>query len=510
MLLRGLKFSFIKNIKIYVTIIFLFTLMLMPMVPAKADDAGRENKQPAKELKVTATASDKSNMAPILDWSYATTCIFAAPVSITISSSEPIEHLYIQWAKIPSSWDLEYTDGGEVKKVPCGTNGFLHEYVHVGEGSENIISVTLNLPAGSSICNIHAFGQGAVPDSVQVWKPHCDRADMLVLSTHADDEILFLGGVLATYAGGQDLDVQVIYFSDYTNGAVVREHEKLDGLWCVGVRNYPENAGFDDIYAADLAEAEKIFEYDKVLAWVVEMIRKYKPQVCIGQDTNGEYGHGAHQLTSKALLEGVNISAQSDRYPESAKKYGVWDVAKTYIHLYGENKITLNCREVLGGSKAGVSGNTALAVATNAYKQHVSQQWCWFYVSDEYKYSIAEFGLARTNVGADTGNDMMEHIKSYAVQEYEEESRQEESRQEESRLEESRMEQLRQDESVRESESIQRQEHEKQVQSKIIWIIIAAVLIVCGIAALILLASTMRAKKHKRRGNKKSNGKKRR
>ena len=103
----------------------------------------------------------------------------------------------------------------------------------------------------------------------------------------------------------------------------------------------------------------------------------------------------------------------SDKYPESAAEYGVWNVAKTYIHLYGENKIKLDCRPPLDN----LGGRTALEAATAAYKKHVSQQWCWFYVSDTYEYSISDFGLYRTTVGEDTGNDMMEHITSYEEQE---------------------------------------------------------------------------------------------
>ena len=61
-------------------------------------------------------------------------------------------------------------------------------------------------------------------------------------------------------------------------------------------------------------------------------------------------------------------------------------------------------------------GRTALEVASDAYKKHVSQQWCWFYVSDDYEYSCADFGMYRTTVGNDTGNDMMENVVSYEEQ----------------------------------------------------------------------------------------------
>jgi hypothetical protein len=89
-------------------------------------------------------------------------------------------------------------------------------------------------------------------------------------------------------------------------------------------------------------------------------------------------------------------------------------VPKTYLHLYGENKLRLDLRQkmdVLGGM-------TPLEVEKNAYLKHESQQWTWFYVDDEYEYSCAAFGLYRTTVGNDSGiNDMMENIVSYAEQE---------------------------------------------------------------------------------------------
>lgn len=93
--------------------------------------------------------------------------------------------------------------------------------------------------------------------------------------------------------------------------------------------------------------------------------------------------------------------------------YGTWDVPKTYLHLYTENKITMNLRLPL--SRMG--NRTSIEVQTAAYKKHVSQQWCWFYVSDDYEYSCADFGLYRTTVGNDTGNDMLENITTYEEQE---------------------------------------------------------------------------------------------
>lgn len=370
---------------------------------------GADSSVQASKVNINIVPANKESTAKIKDGSYSTSITFTADNTLTITpadANDRIYGLYITWAARPGEWTLTY-DGGTKK---CGRNAFLHEYVEIPEGTT---SAVIELSQKEKICNIDAYSAGTLPDDVQVWEPECARADMLVLSTHADDEILFLGGVLAQYAGEDKLDVQVVYFSNYFGGTVIREHEKLDGLWELGVRHYPVNGDFPDQYADDLAAAEKLYGHDEAAAFVVEQIRRFKPQVCVAQDTDGEYGHGTHKLTSAAMQEAVTVSMDSDKYPESAAEYGVWNVAKTYIHLYGENKIKLDCRQPLDN----LGGRTALEAATAAYKKHVSQQWCWFYVSDTYEYSISDFGLYRTTVGEDTGNDMMEHITSYEEQE---------------------------------------------------------------------------------------------
>ena len=117
-------------------------------------------------------------------------------------------------------------------------------------------------------------------------------------------------------------------------------------------------------------------------------------------------------LLAKTVCEAVDNSNDSSFCTDSVTSYGVWDTPKTYLHLYGENKLTMDLRQPLSN----MNGRTAVEVAKDAYLKHDSQQWCWFYVSDEYEYSCADFGLYRTTVGTDTGNDMLENIVTYEEQ----------------------------------------------------------------------------------------------
>lgn len=359
-----------------------FLLLLFILITFKCDIY-------ADQLDISPESSGVSSY--LTDGSYSTGNNYHSSDKITISSDSPISSVYIIWDSPVSEWTLDFNN----TSMKCGTYGFLHELVKLTSPST---SITINIEVDSRICGIYAFTEGELPDFVQDWKASCSETDILVFSTHADDEILFLGGILSTYGGEQGLPVQVCYMTNYWNGLRIREHEKLDGLWESGIKNYPVNGDFDDIYSETLEAAKSTYNYEDVLKYVTEQIRTFKPNVVVTQDLNGEYGHGGHMLLAAAVTEAVCNSMDASFYLEQAATLGTWDVPKTYLHLYDESPIWLDLNTPL--DKLG--GRTAIETSKDAYLKHVSQQWCWFYVSDTYQYSCAKFGLYRTTVGPDT------------------------------------------------------------------------------------------------------------
>lgn len=333
--------------------------------------------------------------------------------SIKISSSAGFSRIYIEWVNIPGEWTLKA--GG--KEFQCGQNGFQHEYVEL---PEDVTEAELCMTNASKIFLIKAFPKdGILPADVEVWEPQPEKADVLVFATHPDDDVLFLGGAIATLAEQTDLKIVVVHLMGYFNKTPVREHERMNGLWALGVKQYPQTGRFDAAHEGYRLYSGEWKGFFAINEYVTEMIRRFKPQIVITQDLNGEYGHIRHQRLAHAVADAVNKSMDPTFCPNSAAEYGAWDVQKTYLHLYGENKIVLDLRQPL----ACVGGKTALQAAKDAYKKHVSQQSGWFYVTDDpddprsSEINAAYFGLYRTTVGPDSGNDMMEHIVSYALQE---------------------------------------------------------------------------------------------
>jgi len=413
----------------------------------------------AEELSPELILSTGGDGANLKDKSHSTSYTFEEGATITVKATDntPLSGIYIIWDSPAVEWTLQ-TD---TVTLSCGQNGFLHEYISLDTPTASaVINISEN---NTRISDIRIFGEGMLPDDVQVWNPPCEKVDILLIPAHADDEILFLGGIIPTYAVVKDAQIQVAYMSEFWSSARIREHEKLDGLWEAGLRNYPVCGNFKDVYSETIEVAQEQYSLDDMVSYVTEQIRRFRPQVIVTHDQNGEYGHGFHMLTSKAVTIAVDAAPDASQYTDSASLYGTWDTPKTYLHLYGENKIRLDLRQPIEA----MGGRTALEIAADAYKKHVSQQWCWFYVSDDYKYSCADFGLYRTTVGNDTtGDDLLENLITYKVQQEEEERKAAELEQQRLELERQQALQLQKEKELEEQRKLelelQQQEESRQ------------------------------------------------
>jgi LmbE family N-acetylglucosaminyl deacetylase len=247
----------------------------------------------------------------------------------------------------------------------------------------------------------------------QDWLPPCQKADLLVVSAHPDDELLYFGGTIPTYAGERGLKVQVAYMAHGNDDT--RKIEAKNGLWLCGVKNEPVFLGFRDSYSKSLETAERQWGRDLVTKALVDLIRQFRPEVIVTHDLGGEYGHGAHRITASCMLDAVTQAADDSFYPDSLAAYGAWQVKKLYLHLYKENPVTMDWRQPLSAFQ----GQTALEIAQAAYNCHVSQLDYHQKVYDTGRYSSSEFGLAYTTVGPDEEkNDFFEHIDSKDLSTY--------------------------------------------------------------------------------------------
>ena len=267
--------------------------------------------------------------------------------------------------------------------------------------------ITLTMTAKDQrICTLRVYSAGEPDADTQIWDEQLTKTDLLVVSTHQDDELIFFGGTIPYYNLVEGRPTQVVYMADCSRS---RREDALKGLWVMGVRTYPEFINLLD---------ERIKSYDQTLAdWggadnvteqLVERIRRFRPEVIVTHDLNGEYGHNQHKVTARLMQDAIEAAADPARYPVSAQLYGTWQTKKLYLHLYAENQLYMDWEtpyEQLGGM-------TPMESAQLGYSKHVSQHK-YYQVRSKGQYDNALFGLAYSTVGLDTEgkNDMFEHIE---------------------------------------------------------------------------------------------------
>ncbi len=343
--------------------------------------------------------------------------------SITIhSESNNIKQLYIIY-ELSSQKGKLVSDKNE--EVILGSNGFLHEYVNLKTAASE---VTLTFDDDVNINEIDVFTDGETPYYVQKWVKET-KTDLMIFSTHADDEQLFFAGVMPTYIN-QGKKVHVVYLARHDVGSYYapnRLHEQLDGLWTLGVTDYPTFGLIPDAYSENIDVARSQmnsagFTDNDVIKFDVEQIRLYKPKVILGHDENGEYSHGQHILNTATLKEAV-FKAADQTYTEV--NLDAYNTPKFYIHLYDiDNKTELDYDIPLEK----YDGKTAYQVSKEGYSKHLSQQYTWFtrwlngnnneYTSSKQitKYNPAYWGLYKSEVGPDINrNDLFENIEEETI-----------------------------------------------------------------------------------------------
>ena len=349
---------------------------------------------------------------------------------VTIISDTPMYGLYICFRQMPSSFELqvkevpEETGDGEATEEPRwvtlkpGDTRFQHSFYTLDGISSVRIYSTQEGSHKMGINELFVFGAGEIPGWVQPWEETEEKADILFFAAHPDDELIFLGGAIPFYAAEMGKKVVVAYLS-WSNTA--RRSEALNGLWAMGVRHYPEFGGFRDSYSSQAKDAYKLLGRDKVLRWVTEMYRKHRPEVVVTHDLNGEYGHGQHKMMADAAIQGYDLAADPDKYPDLATAYGTWRAKKLYVHLYGDESI--QTRFDWNVPLESMGGKTGLEAASDAYALHATQASAkvkikgkWHLLSVEETgaaFSNTTFGLYASQVGPDeTHTDFLEHIET--------------------------------------------------------------------------------------------------
>lgn len=250
---------------------------------------------------------------------------------------------------------------------------------------------------------LRLFSAGEIdPERCRDWLPPCEKADILFVVAHPDDELLWFGGAIPSCADA-GRDAQVVYLTCET---IQRRQELLAGLWHCGVRHYPQINGWTDGRAKRETVLRRWNGEQAVLDSFVRMLRRFCPEVVVTHGTDGESGHIQHRLCAEFVQRALPLAADPAYLPEAGP---AWQVKKLYLH--GGDQPTLRMDWDLPLQSFG--GRSGLTLAREGFACHRSQNHKRYHVQAPGEENDSTlFTLVLTQVGEDQyGNDFFEHLE---------------------------------------------------------------------------------------------------
>ncbi len=241
---------------------------------------------------------------------------------------------------------------------------------------------------------------------------------VLYVAAHPDDENTRLLGYLANEKkyrtgylsltrgdGGQNLigDDQGIDLG------LIRTQELLSARRIDGAQQFFTRA-FDFGFCKNPEEAMKIWNHDIVLADVVWVIRKFRPDVIITRfPTTGEGGHGHHTASGILAGEAFDAAGDSTKFPEQLKFVKTWQAKRLLWNTFnfGGNNTTRDDQfKIDCGVYNSLLGKSYGEIAAESRSRHKSQG---FGVPAQRGKNLEYFTLLK---GDKFANDLMDGIDS--------------------------------------------------------------------------------------------------
>ncbi|CAN5831318.1 mycothiol conjugate amidase Mca [soil metagenome] len=173
---------------------------------------------------------------------------------------------------------------------------------------------------------------------------------LLTVHAHPDDETITTGGIMARYSragqrvmcvtctGGEEGEIVVPELDTPTNHARLAEMRPAElrralerlgpiqhawlGYRDSGMMGLPQNDAVGSLWSTDFEEAA---------GRLVGIVRRFRPQVIVGYNAYGGYGHPDHIRAAQLAVAAFEWAGDSERYPEQlAEGRRPWAPLKLY------------------------------------------------------------------------------------------------------------------------------------------------------------------------------------
>ncbi len=254
---------------------------------------------------------------------------------------------------------------------------------------------------------IPAIALLAFSEMAYSYDPQPDKAVLMVIHAHPDDEGIFFGGVLPYYTQVRQVPTVLVDMTmgwlnsdgSQTGNSLTRQAELREVAWRYGLRSEPVFSFFQQTnWQMPISEswdrwANYVTDHDDIAVgqqlasrFLAKQIRLYKPDVIATHDFGGEYGHPDHKALAYATAAAWDLAAGNSATiddgvtpPVTISADGIvgdhWQAKKLYIHNYGQNQLFHDYWEeiIIDTTGNGIADQTPRQVANYAMQGYTSQ-----------------------------------------------------------------------------------------------------------------------------------------
>lgn len=334
------------------------------------------------------------------------------PVLHITTGETKLSAIYLEYGRKRLPFKVQVKEEDSWRTIARCEGNYAQEYVSFPpvHGEMRLLFETNGYAEKMGVSEIYCFSEGKIdPSIVHLWQPTAEKADLMVVVAHPDDEVLWLGGCIPYYAGERNMQVAVVYF---TCSHPFREIELLNCLWHLGVRTYPLVGRFQDVKANSVEETYRKWDRDEVNAYMVDTLRTLRPEVVVTHGFDGEYGHAHHKTIAYALQRTVQLAAQQNEH----SALPAWQVKKLYHHGGERPTTVMDWDQPL----TAFQGRTGYEMACEGFLKHASQTRTWYTVAKRHKrWDSYVYSLTASTVGEDAiGGDLFENIPAECISTY--------------------------------------------------------------------------------------------
>lgn len=183
-------------------------------------------------------------------------------------------------------------------------------------------------------------------------RPSSSSLALLCAHPHPDDESIACGGIIARYVD-EGARVKVVTFTGGEEGenlagidlddepmADVRRRELEAALKELGVAEHEflgyRDSGMDGAPANRHPQSFAQADVEAAARKLAASIRRFRPDVVVGDAEDGLYGHPDHVKAHRVMSEALRIAASSQQLPDATEP---WEVRKRYAHVLPRSRL---------------------------------------------------------------------------------------------------------------------------------------------------------------------------